>query len=69
MANIGIVICGRYSSCAGGKCLRSMKERVGGFARLDGGGELGEDGHGRAPFAAAMRGGGSVGTVAVSAGR
>ena len=33
MANIGIVICGRYSSCAGGKCLRSMKERVGGFAR------------------------------------
>ncbi len=32
MTNIGIIICGRYGSCAGGKCLRSMRERVGGFA-------------------------------------
>ena len=30
---IGIIICGRYESCGGGKCLRSVKERVGGFAR------------------------------------
>jgi predicted metal-binding protein len=33
MAKIGIIICGRYLSCAGGKCLRAMKEHVGGFAR------------------------------------
>ncbi|MBN1223966.1 MAG: CGGC domain-containing protein [Candidatus Aminicenantes bacterium] len=30
---IGIIICGRYESCGGGKCLRSVRERVGGFAR------------------------------------
>lgn len=30
---IGIIICDRYRSCAGGKCFRSMRERVGGFAR------------------------------------
>jgi predicted metal-binding protein len=30
---IGIIICGRYQSCGGGKCLRSVRERVGGFAR------------------------------------
>lgn len=30
---IGIIICGRYKSCGGGKCLRSIRERVGGFAR------------------------------------
>lgn len=30
---IGIIICGRYESCGGGKCLRSIRERVGGFAR------------------------------------
>ncbi|MDY0297250.1 MAG: CGGC domain-containing protein [Acidobacteriota bacterium] len=29
---IGIIICGRYQNCGGGKCLRSMRERVGGFA-------------------------------------
>ena len=29
---IGIIICGRYKNCGGGKCLRSMRERVGGFA-------------------------------------
>ena len=30
---ISIIICGRYYSCGGGKCLRSIRERVGGFAR------------------------------------
>ncbi len=33
MKKIGIIICGRYQSCGGGKCFRSMKERVGGFSR------------------------------------
>jgi predicted metal-binding protein len=33
MSKIGIVICGRYQSCGGGKCLRAMRERVGAFAR------------------------------------
>lgn len=28
---IGIVICDRYKSCAGGKCFRSIKERAGAF--------------------------------------
>jgi predicted metal-binding protein len=28
---IGIIICGRYQSCAGGKCLRSLRERKGAF--------------------------------------
>ena len=36
MTSIGIIICDRYRSCAGGKCLRSLKERVGGFARYAG---------------------------------
>jgi len=30
---IGIIICDRYYTCGGGKCLRAMKERAGGFAR------------------------------------
>jgi len=30
---IGIIICDRYSSCGGGKCFRSMQERVGAFRR------------------------------------
>ena len=30
---IGIIICGRYQTCGGGKCLRAVRERVGGFAR------------------------------------
>ena len=30
---VGIIICGRYQTCGGGKCLRSMREHVGGFAR------------------------------------
>jgi len=33
MTKVGIIICDRYHTCAGGKCLRSLKERVGGFAR------------------------------------
>jgi len=33
---IGIIICERYGSCAGGKCLRSLKDKVGGFARYEG---------------------------------
>jgi predicted metal-binding protein len=28
---IGIIICDRYKNCAGGKCFRSIKERVGAF--------------------------------------
>jgi len=28
---IGIIICDRYSKCAGGKCLRSMRGREGAF--------------------------------------
>jgi len=30
---IGIVICDRYRTCGGGKCLRSMRERAGAFSR------------------------------------
>lgn len=33
MKKIGIIICGRYQSCGGGKCFRSVRERLGGFAR------------------------------------
>lgn len=33
MAKIGIIICGRYINCGGGKCLKALKEHVGGFAR------------------------------------
>ncbi len=33
MKKIGIIICDRYHTCAGGKCLRSLREREGGFAR------------------------------------
>ncbi|MFA5010779.1 MAG: CGGC domain-containing protein [Ignavibacteria bacterium] len=29
--NIGIIICDRYKSCAGGKCFRAIKERSGAF--------------------------------------
>ena len=32
MKKIGIIICGRYASCGGGKCFRALRERVGGFA-------------------------------------
>lgn len=30
---VGIIICDRYRSCGGGKCLRAMRERVGAFSR------------------------------------
>ena len=33
MTRIGIIICARYQACGGGKCLRALRERVGGFAR------------------------------------
>lgn len=36
MTKIGIIICDRYRGCAGGKCFRSLQERVGGFARYQG---------------------------------
>ena len=29
--NIGIIICDRYRTCAGGKCLRALKNREGAF--------------------------------------
>ncbi len=32
MKKIGIIICGRYKNCGGGKCLRSLRERVGAFS-------------------------------------
>ena len=33
MTKIGIIICGRYQDCGGGKCFRAMRERVGAFSR------------------------------------
>ena len=33
MKKIGIILCNRYNSCAGGKCLRSLRNREGGFER------------------------------------
>lgn len=33
MKKLGIVICDRYHRCAGGKCLRAMRNREGAFAR------------------------------------
>ncbi len=30
---LGIIICDRYRSCAGGKCLRALKQREGAFER------------------------------------
>jgi len=33
MKKVGIIICGRYQDCGGGKCFRAIRERVGGFAR------------------------------------
>ncbi len=32
MKKIGIIICGRYQNCGGGKCFRALKQRVGGFS-------------------------------------
>jgi len=36
MTKLGIIICDRYRSCAGGKCLRSLHRREGAFARYEG---------------------------------
>jgi len=36
MKRVGIIICDRYRSCAGGKCLRALREREGAFARYQG---------------------------------
>lgn len=33
---IGIIICDRYRTCAGGKCLRALHNRQGAFARYRG---------------------------------
>ena len=33
---VGIVICGRYGTCAGGKCFRAVRERAGAFAAYAG---------------------------------
>lgn len=30
---IGIILCDRYSNCAGGKCLRAIRNREGAFSR------------------------------------
>lgn len=36
MTKIGIIICDRYRTCAGGKCLRAMRNREGAFKRYEG---------------------------------
>lgn len=36
MTKVGIIICDRYRTCAGGKCLRALREREGAFARYAG---------------------------------
>ena len=33
---LGIIICDRYRSCAGGKCLRALRNREGAFERYGG---------------------------------
>jgi predicted metal-binding protein len=33
MTRLGIIICGRYQSCGGGKCFRALRERAGAFSR------------------------------------
>lgn len=33
---IGIIICDRYRTCAGGKCLRALRERAGAFSLYQG---------------------------------
>ncbi|MBS3768360.1 MAG: CGGC domain-containing protein [Candidatus Cloacimonetes bacterium] len=32
MKKVGIIICGRYQNCGGGKCLMSLREHEGGFS-------------------------------------
>jgi len=36
MKKIGIIICDRWHTCAGGKCLRSLEQRDGAFSRYQG---------------------------------
>jgi predicted metal-binding protein len=36
MTRIGIIICDRWRRCAGGKCLRALRERAGAFQRYQG---------------------------------
>ena len=36
MKKISIIICSRYHTCAGGKCLRSLRNREGAFALYEG---------------------------------
>lgn len=36
MTRIGIIICDRWRRCAGGKCLRALRERDGAFSRYRG---------------------------------
>jgi predicted metal-binding protein len=36
MKRIGIIICNRYHTCAGGKCLRAMRRREGAFSLYKG---------------------------------
>jgi predicted metal-binding protein len=36
MKKVGIIICDRYSSCAGGKCFRALRDREGAFAAYAG---------------------------------
>ena len=36
MKRIGIIICNRYHTCAGGKCLRAMRNREGAFSLYEG---------------------------------
>jgi predicted metal-binding protein len=36
MTRIGIIICDRWRRCAGGKCLRALREREGAFSRYRG---------------------------------
>jgi predicted metal-binding protein len=35
MNKIGIIICDRYNTCAGGKCLRALRSREGAFTRYE----------------------------------
>ena len=36
MIKIGIIICDRYRTCAGGKCMRALRNREGAFAQYKG---------------------------------
>ena len=36
MKKVGIIICDRYGTCAGGKCLRALRKREGAFAAYAG---------------------------------